>query len=135
MPNWIPITPENRGTVKGWVDKARPGVSIAFKRPGRRTLDQNSLMWPMLRSIQKHMHEWEGRELSLEQWKELFMGSLWGAFSVPGIHGGIVHIGSRHSSSLSKDEMSELLESIIAFAVERGIDLNDGAEPAQEAAQ
>ena len=125
MPNWIPITDENKATVKGWVDKARPGVSIAFKKPSRRTLDQNDMMWPIIRKIQQHMKQWDGRDLTLEQWKELFMGSLWDAFSVPGIHGGVVFIGSRHSSSLSRDEMSELLESILAFAAEHEINLDD----------
>lgn len=131
MPNWIPITTENRSTVKGWVDSARPGVSVAFKRPNRRTLDQNAMLWPMLRKIQQHMKVWNGRELTLEQWKELFLGSLWDAFSVPGIHGGVVFIGSRHSSSLSRAEMGELLDSIIAFAAEHGVDLDEHQE-AQE---
>jgi hypothetical protein len=125
MPNWIPITDENKSQVKGWVDKARPGVSVAFKKPSRRTLDQNDMMWPMLRKIQQKMKVWHGHEFTLEQWKEFFMGSLWDAFSVPGIHGGVVFIGSRHSSSLSRTEMSELLESILAFAADHGIDLDD----------
>lgn len=125
MTNWIPITEENRNEIAGWVAKARPGVSISFKKPNRRTLDQNDKLWPMLRKIQQSMKSWHGHELTIDQWKEFFMGSLWDAFSVPGMHGGVVFIGSRHSSSLSRPEMSELLETIIAFATEHEIDLQD----------
>ena len=120
MPNWIAITEDNKAQVKGWVDKARPGVSVAFKKPNRRSIDQNDMMWPMLRKIAKTV-TWDGRELTMEQWKDVFLGSLYGSLSVPGIHGGVVFLGVKHSSDLNKHEMSELLESILAFAAEREI--------------
>ena len=123
MPNWIQITEDNKPKVMGWIDKANPGVSIAFKKPNRRSLDQNDLMWPYLRAIAKSV-KWDGQEFTDYQWKEIFMGSLWGGLSVPGIHGGVIFVGARHSSDLTKSEMAELLDSIIAFASEHGIDIN-----------
>jgi NinB protein len=123
MPNWIPLNSETRAAVHGWVDKAGNGVSIAFKRPNKRTLDQNAMMWPILRAISKKM-KWGDQQFTPDQWKEIFMGSLWGAMSVPGIHGGVVFIGARHSSNLTKAEMSELLECILAFAAEHEIEVD-----------
>jgi hypothetical protein len=124
MPNWIPITDENKSQVKGWVDKARPGVSVAFKKPSRRTLDQNDMMWPYLRKIAKSL-TWDNHQFDEYQWKDIFMNSLYGNLSVPGIQGGIVFVGSKHTSDLTKLEMSDLLEMIIAFAADHGIDLDD----------
>ena len=124
MPNWVSITEENRPIIHGWIDKAQSGVSVAFKRPNRSTLDQNAMMWPILRAISKKV-KWGEQSFSPDQWKEIFMGSLWGAISVPGIHGGVVFIGARHSSNLSKEEMSELLESILAFVAEHGVEVDE----------
>lgn len=124
MPNWIEITNDNRTQVLGWVLKANPGISVAFKRPNRRSREQNDKMWPLLRAISQNV-EWADRKFNEHQWKEIFMGSLWGAMSVPGIQGGVCFVGSKHSSDLTKPEMSELLESIVAFAAEHGIDADD----------
>jgi len=125
MPNWIQITQDNRNQVLGWIQKATPGISVAFRRPNKRTRDQNSLLWPYLRKIAKSV-EWDGHKFDEHAWKDIFLNSLWGNLSVPGINGGVIFVGNRHSSSeLTKDEMSELLEMIIAFSTERGITIDD----------
>jgi len=125
MPNWVQITNDNRQTVLGWIQKATPGISVAFKRPNRRTRDQNDLLWPYLRKIAKEV-TWSGNKFDEHAWKDIFVNSLWGNMSVPGIHGGIVFVGNRHSTSaLTKAEMSELLEMIVAFCAEHEISLDD----------
>lgn len=124
MPNWVEITKDNLPQILGWVAKAPPGVCVAFKRPRKRTKDQNDMMWPYLRKIANAV-DWDGHKLTDYQWKDVFTGSLWGGLSVPGIEGGVVFVGARHTSDLNREEMSELLDCIIAFAAQRGIELED----------
>lgn len=120
MPNWVEINDSSRAKVINWVMRANPGVCVAFKRPNKRSRDQNDLMWPYLRKIAQTI-DWDGHKFDEYQWKDIFTGSLWGGLAVPGIQGGVVFVGTRHTSDLGKEEMTELLDCIIAFASERGI--------------
>lgn len=126
MPNWVQINDQSRAKIINWVMKADKGVCVAFKRASKRSRDQNDLMWPYLRKIAQTI-DWDGHKFDEYQWKDIFTGSLWGGLAVPGIHGGVVFVGSRSTSDLSKEQMTELLESIIAFASENGIFLEGQA--------
>jgi hypothetical protein len=124
MPNWIRMFSDaDRAKVAGWVSKAPPGTSIAFRRPNRRSKDQNDFMWPWLRIIARNV-EWAGKLRSADDWKDLFTAALKRYDVVPGIEDGIVQLGL-HTSEMTKKEMSELLEYIIHFAAERNIDLDN----------
>ena len=98
------------------------GFTVTAKRSSR-TIPQNARMWVMLTIISKEV-EWHGAHLSPEDWKILFMQALGHEMRIaPNIAGnGIVSLGGR-SSKLTKEEFSDLMELISAFAAERGVDL------------
>ena len=93
-------------------------VVIRLGRP-RRTLDQNRKLWPMCTDVARQV-EWHGQQLSKEDWKDLFVGSLKGQTPIPGINGGVVFIGGG-SSKLNVRQFCELIESIYAFGSEHGV--------------
>ena len=122
MPHWIQIrTDADRRKVQGWVSKAPPGTSIAFRRPNKRTQNQNDLMWPWLRVIAAKV-QWNNEYLTEEDWKTLFTAALRGYRLVPGLENGMVQLGA-HTSNFTKEEMMTLLDYIEVFAFERGVKL------------
>lgn len=125
MPNWIPLVSDiDRQKVKGWVGKAPPGTMIAFKKHDARSIEQNALLWSWLTAISEQ-HLWHGEKLSPNDYKDIFTAGLRQAHVVPGINEGtFVPLGLR-TSSMSKSEMTALLELIAAFAAEREIKLPD----------
>lgn len=105
-----------------WIGQAKPGTKVEFKAP-RRSLDQNALMWMRLGEIAKGV-EWYGQYLSAEDWKDILSASLRKARVVPGIDPGTyVPLGMR-TSDMTKEEMTNLLELIGAFAAQQGVELS-----------
>jgi sugar phosphate isomerase/epimerase len=81
-------------------------------------------MWAKLTEISGQV-DWYGQKLSPEDWKDMFTASLRKARVVPGLDAGsFVPLGMR-TSDMTKDEMSDLLELISAFAAERGVVFSD----------
>ena len=116
----------DRRRAADWCMKAPVGTRIEFKA-AKRTLDQNSRMWVCLTEIATQV-EWYGQKLSADDWKDVFTASLRKARVVPGLDAGtFVPLGMR-SSDLSKQEFSDLLELINAFAAERGVIFANEAE-------
>jgi hypothetical protein len=106
-----------------WCGQIKDGTRVEFKAP-RRSVDQNDKMWAMLADISKQV-EWYGRKLSPTDWKCVFTSGLKKALVVPDLEGtGFVMIGL-HTSDMTKDEMSNLIELITAFAAERGVTLGE----------
>ena len=106
-----------------WISQAPRGTRIEFKPPAR-SLDQNAKMWAMLTDISRQV-DWYGERLSPDDWKAVFTASLRKARVVPGLDGtGFVVLGLR-TSDMTKDEMSNLIELITAFAAERGVTLGE----------
>lgn len=62
--------------------------------------------------------DWYGHKLTEEEWKDVFTAALKREKVVPGINGGFVVLG-QHTSSMTKAELSELIELITAFLVEK----------------
>ena len=90
----------------------------------RRTLDQNSKLWPMLHDVASQV-EWfvDGRmaKLEPEEWKDIFTAGLRKHQRVAaGIEGGFVILGAR-TSRMGKQEFSELIEIIYAFGAEHNV--------------
>jgi hypothetical protein len=86
-------------------------------------------MWARLTDIAQQV-EWYGQKLSPDDWKDMFTASLRRARVVPGIDAGTyVPLGMR-TSDMTKDEFSDLLELIAAFAAERGVTFHDSEEEA-----
>lgn len=118
----------NRRKAVEWIGKAKDGSRVEFKGP-QRTVAQNDRMWAMLTDIasQKRYH---GINLTTDSWKLLFLDALKRAKNeelliVPNLDNtGFVNL-SASSSDLAKDEMSELIELIAAWAAQNDIELHD----------
>lgn len=102
-----------------WIERAPTGTRLDFKAP-RRTLDQNSLLWALLSELSEQI-DWYGQKLSPEDWKTVTTASLRKCSVVPGIDPGTLVPLGLSTSSMTKDEFSNLIELIRAFGTERGV--------------
>jgi NinB protein len=105
------------------VDAAPMGSVMAISKP-KRTNDQNSLMWALLSEVSAAKPE--GRELTPDIWKAVFMHSLDHAqrFEMALDGKGMVPVGFR-SSRLTKAQFSDLIEVIHEYAARHGIQFKD----------
>jgi hypothetical protein len=77
-------------------------------------------MWSLLTQLSKQV-EWCGKKRSPEDWKDLTTAALRNAEFVPGLTPGtVVPLGMR-TSQMTGQEISDLIESILAFGAERGV--------------
>lgn len=106
-----------------WVDAAPVGMSITFK-VNKRSVDQNSKLWVLLGEVAAQV-EWYGQKLSPEDWKDMFTASLRKARVSPGIDPGSFVVLGLHTSDLTKEEFSNLIELIYAFGAEHGVQFQD----------
>ncbi len=97
---------------------APEGYVVTLAEPTR-TLDQNSLLWPLLTEVSKQV-DWYGNKLTADEWKDVFSAALKKQKVVPGLDGGFVVCG-QSTSRMSKREFSDLVELIYAFGAERGV--------------
>lgn len=120
-------SPATRAKAAHWLRIAEPFTRVEFKRP-QRTLDQNSKLWATLTDIAEQL-TWHGQKYTPADWKDFMLHALNKARWMPAEEGGLVPIGLR-SSDLSKDEMSDLLELVLAFAARHDVRLsNTEADP------
>lgn len=101
-----------------WASKAPEQTRITFAR-SKRTVPQNDRMWAMLTEVSASV-EWYGEHLTPDDWKTVFTAALRKERVVPGINGGFVVLGQR-TSDMTKEELSDLMELISAFAAQRGV--------------
>ncbi len=122
------VGPSQRATAHRLVDVAPQGAVLNV-RPPARSSEQNSLMWCLLSDIARAKPE--GRELTTDKWKALFMDAIGiPADWEPGLNGGVVNVGYR-SSRLTKAEMSDLIEQMYSYGTEHGV---EWSEPSREEA-
>lgn len=102
-----------------WIERAPYGMRLEFKA-AKRTLSQNSKFWAALSDVASQL-SWHGQKLSTEDWRLVFLDALTREVrAVPNIDGtGMVAL--RRSSDLTKDEMSQLIEIIMAFGAKHGV--------------
>lgn len=113
----------NREFAHRMVDAAPLGSVMTIAKP-RRTLDQNARLWVLLTRISAAKPE--GRELTPDVWKSLFLHSLDHAqrFELALDGKGMVPVGFR-SSKLTKGQFSDLFLVIEEYAARHGVDLGD----------
>lgn len=104
-----------------FVAEAPAGYCVTVSEPSR-NLGQNAAMWAMLTDVSEQV-VWHGRKLSPESWKHIFTSSLKKQDVVPGLDGGFVVLG-QSTSSMTKHEMSDLLELIQAFGAQHDVHFN-----------
>lgn len=128
MPAVLIMNGENaRRRATAWIAKAPPGTRVEFREP-KRSNEQSARMWACLTDIAQQ-HDYHGVRLSPDDWKLLFLDQLDREVrAVPNLDGtGFVNIGTS-SSKLSKQEMSDMLELIHAYASLHSITLHDGLD-------
>lgn len=112
------------------IDMAPNDYCVEIK-PKSRTLEQNSLLWPLLALVSKNV-VWHGLRLSAESWKNIFTSSLKKQTSVPNLEGsGFVVLGAS-TSSMTKQEMADLIELIYAFLASQDIQVPPSKSPYAE---
>ena len=111
---------KDRERVARWASKAPTGTRIEFKA-AKRTLPQNDLMWALLTDVAQQK-EHCGRKYSPDDWKALFLHALGQEMRfLPALDGvSFVPVGNR-SSDLSKQEMTDLIELILAWGCQNGV--------------
>lgn len=109
-----------------WVSRAPIGTRIEFKE-AKRTPAQNDKLWACLTDVASQV-EWYGQKLTTEDWKDMFTASLRKARVMPGLDPGSFVLLGLHTSDMSKDEMSNLIELIHAFGAEHNVVFHDRLE-------
>lgn len=100
-----------------------PDNAVVIVRGQRRTIEQNDKMWAMLTDIS--IAKPDDRRHTPETWKALFMHACGHAVHFEmGLSGEPFPVGFR-SSRLTKTQMSELIEFILAWGTERGVRWSD----------
>jgi hypothetical protein len=113
----------NRARAARWCQSA-PHGSVVNIREANRTTEQNAKMWAMLSDVSRAKPE--GRELTPDVWKSLFLHSLDHAqrFELALDGKGMVPVGFR-SSRLTKEQMSDLIETIYEYGARHGVAWSD----------
>jgi hypothetical protein len=110
----------DRQLIETWARKAPVLTRVEFKR-AKRSLEQNSKMWAALTDVAMQK-EHAGRRYTPDQWKVIFMHACGREVQfIPSLDGGTFIPWGQSSSDLSKDEMSELLEFILAWGSQNGV--------------
>lgn len=110
-----------------FVAAAPAGYCVTVSEPTR-NLEQNAALWAMLTDISRQV-VWHSRRLTSESWKHIFTSSLNKQDVVPGLDGGFVVLGVS-TSSMTKRQMSDLLELIQAFGAQHDVHFNHEGQPA-----
>lgn len=113
------ITSTNRRHIAEQVSNLPEGYVIKAGPPTR-TLEANAAMWAMLTNVSEQV-VWHGRKLDQTSWKHIFTSALKKQDVVPNIDGtGFVVMGVS-TSSMTKREMSDLLELIASFGAQHDV--------------
>jgi hypothetical protein len=119
----------DRARVVQYASAAPVGTKVEFKAV-KRSLPQNDRLWANLTDVARQK-EHCGRKYPPEAWKSIFMNA-WGKQSefMPTLDGSSFFPLGYRSSELTKDEMSELIEFIIAWGTQNGVVFHDQAQAA-----
>lgn len=109
------------------VRNAPDGFIVRVTEPTR-SLESNAKLWAMLNDISQQVI-WHGRWLQSEDWKHIFTASLKQMQVVPNLDNtGFVALGMS-TSKMTKREMSDLIELIMAFGAQNNVKFGDQANP------
>jgi NinB protein len=112
-----------------WVRLAPAGTRLEF-RETKRTIPQNDRMYAMLTDIARQRTHC-GRRYTVDQWKCIFMHALGQEVEfIPSLNEKTFIPLVYRSSELSKAEMSALIELMLAWGAENGVQFHDRQEAA-----
>jgi len=106
-----------------------PEVKVNEDYDPARSLDQNAKLHAMISRISKSVM-WAGEYLDIDDWKRL-LTAAWmrannqQALIVPALDGKGFDVLYKRTSKLSVGECSELIEYITAWAIDKGVILDD----------
>ena len=106
-----------------FVREAPHGYCVTISEPTR-SLEQNSILWPLLGALAAQV-EWHGMRLSSHDWKDLLTASLTKQRSAPAIDGGGFVVFGHRTSQYSKSTMSDLIELIHAFGAQHNVNFGN----------
>jgi hypothetical protein len=106
--------------------RSAPDGWLVTVRATKRSDAQNRLLWQALTDIAEQV-EWYGQYLPNTAWKDIFTASLRKSKVVPGIDSGTFVVTGLHTSTMTKGELSTLMDLIFAFGAERGVVFTDEA--------
>jgi NinB protein len=112
-------SPEDREKVVRWARGVSDGTIVEFRK-STRSHEQNAKMHAMLGEVSAQV-VWYGQKLKVEDWKNMFTASLRKASVVPGIDPGTVVPLGIHTSTMTIDEVSNMIELIYAFGAENNV--------------
>lgn len=119
-------TPEDRQKIARWAQQTSEGTVVTFRKKSRST-EQSAKMWAMLGEVAAQV-DWYGQKLDAEAWKDVFTASLRHARVVPGIDKGTFVPLGMHTSTMTIEEMSNLIELVYAFGAEHGVTFKEPQE-------
>lgn len=110
-----------RRRAASWAMQAPYGTRIEFKATKRST-EQNNAMWGMLTDIARQK-EHAGRRYTADQWKVLFMHACGREVQfIPSLDNSTFIPWGQSSSDLSKAEMTELIEFMLSWGAQNGVE-------------
>lgn len=115
---------------KGWL-VAGGGRLVLEVRPETRSDQQNRLLHALFADVARQA-EWMGKKRTAIEWKLLFVSghsvaTKQGADLVPGLEGEFLNL-RESTARMSKARMASLLEYVMAWAVDHGVELQDARE-------
>lgn len=98
-------------------------------KPEKRSIAENAMLHALLGQISREV-EWAGKKRDVETWKRLLTAAWCRARNehieiLPAVDGHGVDIVFRRTSELSRAECAELIEYVLAWAAEHGINTGD----------
>lgn len=119
-------TRQDRIDASSAVLRATEGQTVEIRDP-KRTEEQSALLHVYLGDIAKQL-EWFGKKRSVEDWKCLCVSghrvAIGGASDVcPGIESEVVQF-RKSTTQMGVKELSELIDYVIVFAIDRGVKLS-----------
>ena len=115
---------QDRIRASRWAAQMPFGGRVEFK-DAKRSLPQNDRMWAMLTDIATQK-EHAGRKYTPDQWKVLFMHATGREVQfIPALDNSTFIPWGQSSSDLSKQEMTDLIEFMLAWGAENGVKFHD----------
>jgi hypothetical protein len=111
------------------VNSAPMGMVVTIAEPVRNK-DQNARLHALLADLVTARPVWAGERMGIEDWKALMVHGVdvhegrTAGRAVPGVEGGVVLL-RRQTRTMSKKDLSELIEYIEATMVKWGIPVKD----------
>lgn len=115
---------------KGWLC-AGGGRLVLEVRPETRSDQQNRLLHALFADVARQA-EWMGKKRTAQEWKLLFVSghsvaTKHGADLIPGLEGEFLNL-RESTARMSKARMASLLEYVMSWALDHGVELRDSAQ-------